>query len=234
MMNNFLKYLFFIVLFVSNVFSQTKVSGVVLDKENKPVPFASIAFKNSSEGVVSSEDGVFYLESSKNYKTIIINSVGYSDKEIELEKAINYNLKIQLKEIETLNEVVIYRGKTSKKDNPALDILRKIWERRRKNGLNMFDQYQMEKYEKVEFDFNSIDSTFMKRKIFKGMEFIFKSVDTSKVTGKTYLPIFINESISDVYGDNKMKKTKEILKANKNRSTPAVAPNKLATTTSRA
>jgi hypothetical protein len=80
----------------------------------------------------------------------------------------------------------------------------------------MFDQYQMEKYEKVEFDMNTIDSAFMKQKIFKGMEFIFNQVDTSKITGKTYLPIFINEAISNVYGDNKLKKVKEIKKANKN------------------
>jgi hypothetical protein len=80
----------------------------------------------------------------------------------------------------------------------------------------MFNQYQMEKYEKVEFDMNSIDSAFMKKKIFKGMEFIFNHIDTSKVTGKTYLPIFINEALSDVYGDNIKKKVKEILKANKN------------------
>jgi len=212
---NFLLPLFFFIAFVSTVFSQTKVSGVILDKLNKPIPFANIAFKNSSEGVVSSEDGVFYLESTKNYKTVIITSVGYSDREIDLEKAINYNLKIQLREIETLNEVVIYKGKTSKKNNPALDILRKIWERRRKNGLHLFDQYQMEKYEKIEFDINSIDSVYMKNNLFKGMEFIFKHVDTSKITGKTYLPIFINEALSDVYGDNKLKKVKEKTKANK-------------------
>jgi hypothetical protein len=111
---------------------------------------------------------------------------------------------------------VVYAGKTSKKNNPALDILRKIWERRRKNGLKMFKQYQYDKYEKVEFDMNTIDRAMMKSKIFKGMEFVFKNVDTSRVTGKTYLPIFINESISEVYGDNQIKKTKEILKANKN------------------
>ena len=115
-----------------------------------------------------------------------------------------------------MQEVVIFSGKTSKKSNPAIDILRKIWERKRKNGLRQFNQYQMEKYEKVEFDMNTIDSAFMKNKVFKGMEFIFKQVDTSKVTGKTYLPIFINEALSNVYGDNIRGKVKEILKANKN------------------
>ena len=48
------------------------------------------------------------------------------------------------------------------------------------------------------------------------MEFVFNEVDTSRVTGKTYLPIFINESVTKVYGDNLEKKEKEVLEGNKN------------------
>jgi hypothetical protein len=196
--------------------AQTKVSGIIVDKTNLPVPFANVVFKGSSEGTVANEDGRFYLESTKTYTALLVASVGFSDREITLAKAVNYNFRIQLNEAENLQEVVIFTGKTSKKDNPALDILRKIWERKRKNGLSQFDQYQMEKYEKIEFDMNTIDSAYMKNKLFKGMEFIFDHVDTSRVTGKTYLPIFINESLSDVYGSNKLNKVKEKLKANKN------------------
>jgi hypothetical protein len=203
-------------LFSSFVFSQTKVSGVVVDKKNQPVSYANIVFKGSNEGTVSDENGKFYLESSKNYTTLVVAFVGFTTKDVDLEKLVTYNMKVVLNEEEMLQEVVIYKGKTSKKNNPALDILRKIWERKRKNGLRMFDQYQYEKYEKVEFDLNTIDSAFMKQKIFRGMEFVFNKVDTSKVTGKTYLPIFINESMYDVYGDNKLKKEKSIIKANKN------------------
>ncbi len=78
-----------------------------------------------------------------------------------------------MKIIESLDEVVIITGKQSKKNNPAIDILRKIWERKRKNGLNQFNQYQYDKYEKVEFDLNTIDSALIKSKLFRGMEFIF-------------------------------------------------------------
>ena len=205
----------FLLFLVNSVFAQTKVSGVVVDKLNQPIPFANVVFKGSSEGIVTNEDGKFYLESQKTYTLLLISSVGFSEKEITLEKSVKYNFKIQLNEAESLNEVVIFTGKTSKKNNPALDILRKIWERKRKNGLYQFDQYQMEKYEKIEFDMNSIDSAFMGSKLFKGMEFIFDQMDTSRVTGKTYLPIFINESLNDVYGDNKLKKVKEKIKANK-------------------
>ena len=207
---------FLIIGFINSAFAQTKVGGVVVDKKNQPIPYASIVFKGSNEGTVSDENGKFYLESSKSYNTIAVAFVGYTTKDVDLEKSVNYNMKIVLNEEQQLQEVVIYTGKTSKKNNPALVILRKIWERKRKNGLKMFDQYQYEKYEKVEFDLNTIDSAFMKQKVFKGMEFVFKKVDTSKVTGKTYLPIFINESMYDVYGDNKLKKEKSIIKANKN------------------
>lgn len=213
----FKKILFLVLSFVTNyAFSQTKVSGIVIDKKNQPVSYANIIFKGSNEGTVSDENGKFYIESPKNYSTIVIAFVGFTTKDVDLDKPVTYNLKVVLNSEEVLEEVVIFHGKTSKKNNPALDILRKIWERKRKNGLQMFDQYKYEKYEKVEFDLNSIDSAFMKRKVFKGMEFVFNKIDTSKVTGKTYLPIFINESMYDVYGDNKLKKEKSIIKANKN------------------
>jgi hypothetical protein len=197
-------------------FGQTKVSGIVVDNENLPVPFANVLFEGSNEGVVTNEDGRFYLESNTNYKALIVSFAGFENKEVTLSKSITYNLIVKISDGEKLKEVVIFTGKTSKKNNPALDILRKIWARKRQNGLNKFKQYQMEKYEKVEFDLNTIDSVLMKSKVFKGMEFIFKQVDTSRVTGKTYLPIFINESIYDVYGDNVNKKVKEVIKANKN------------------
>ncbi|WP_035673979.1 DUF5686 and carboxypeptidase-like regulatory domain-containing protein [Flavobacterium sp. 83] len=215
MKKRFLFILFFLFASAHVLFAQTKVSGIVVDKAAQPIPFANVVFKDSNEGVVSNEDGRFYIESAKTYTVIVISSVGFSEKEITLNKLVNYNFKIQLNEAESLNEVVIFTGKTSKKNNPALEILRKIWEHKRKNGLNLFAQYQMEKYEKVEFDMNTIDSAFMKNKLFKGMEFIFNQVDTSKITGKTYLPVFINESLYDVYGDTKLKKVKEKMKANK-------------------
>jgi hypothetical protein len=173
-------------------------------------------FKNSKEGVITDENGNFYFESKENYTALLVSFVGYQTKEIKLKPGLNKDLKIELISGTELKEVIVYTGKTSKKNNPALDILRKIWERRRKNGLKMFKQYEYEKYEKVEFDLNTIDSALMNSKVFKGMEFVFDQIDTSHVTGKTFLPIFINETLSDVFGDNETKKTKEITKANKN------------------
>ncbi len=216
-MNRYLLLTIFLFSSIVSLIAQTKVSGYVFDDKNEPVAFASVLFKNSTTGTITNEDGRFYLESSENWDILNISFIGYQTVEVELFKKVNYDLKIILKEvIESLDEVVIIIGRQSKKNNPAIDILRKIWERKRSNGLNQFDQYQYDKYEKVEFDINTIDSALIKSKFFRGMEFIFSEVDTSRVTGKTYLPMFLNEAVSKVYGDNNLDKEKEELKGNKN------------------
>lgn len=210
------KIIVFFLFFSATILGQTKVGGKVVDDFGDPIAFANVVFKNSKEGVITDDNGNFYFESKENYTTLLVSFVGYQTKEIKLKPGLNKDLKIELISGTELKEVIVYTGKTSKKNNPALDILRKIWERRRKNGLKMFKQYEYEKYEKVEFDLNTIDSAFMNSKVFKGMEFVFDQIDTSHISGKTFLPIFINETLSDVYGDNETKKTKEITKANKN------------------
>lgn len=206
----------FVLLFCAITYSQTKVSGLVLDEKGNPVAFANVFFKGSSEGTITNDNGRFYIESATTYSTLVVSFIGYATQEIDLLKKVTYDLKVVLVEGEVLDEVVVYTGKQSKKNNPAIDILRKIWEKKRTNGLKKFNQYQYDKYEKIEFDLNTIDSSFTRRKLFKGIEFIFDQVDTSNITGKTYLPIFINESFSRVNGDNKLNKTKEELLGNKN------------------
>ncbi|MCK0178973.1 DUF5686 and carboxypeptidase regulatory-like domain-containing protein [Flavobacteriaceae bacterium S0862] len=202
---------------IASGFTQTKVSGHVLDENNEPVSFANVIFKNSSEGTITNENGRFYLESDQTWETIIVSFVGYKTLELKLEKRVSFDLKIILKEeASQLDAVVLISGKQPKKNNPAIDILRKVWEHKRKNGLKQFKQYEYDKYEKVEFDINTIDSALIKSKLFRGMEFVFDQVDTSSVTGKTYLPMFINEAVSKVYGDNTINKEKEVLQGNKN------------------
>ncbi len=205
------------ILITTFVFSQTKVSGVVQDDMGESIAYANVFFKNSTVGTITDENGRFYLESDKTFTILVVSFVGFGEKEIQLSKKVTYDLTITLQEeSNSLDEVVIITGKQPKKNNPAIAILRKIWEHRRENGVKKFKQYQYNKYEKIEFDLNSIDSTLMKSKIFKGMEFIFDQTDTSNITGKTYLPIFINETLSKVYGDNNLKLQKEEILGNKN------------------
>jgi len=213
-----MKYLFILFLSITSVaFSQVKVSGIVIDESNEPVSFASVTFNGSTVGTVSDENGKFYLESDKTYTELEVSFIGFKKKIIRL-KARNFDLTIVLEEVSaSLDEVMIYSGKQKKKGNPAIAILRKIWAKKRQNGIHLYQQFEYDKYEKIEFDLNSIDEKFKKKKLFKGMEFVFDKIDTSSITGKSYLPIFINEAMYKTHGKNKpSKKFREELIANKN------------------
>jgi len=206
-------FLFFSIFLIA----QTKVSGIVIDEAGEPVAFANVLFKNSTEGTITNDNGRFYMESDNSHEVLMVSFIGFESQEIVLNSKVTYEMEIRLLEAtEQLNEVILISGKQSKKNNPAVDILRKIWAKKRENGVRKFKQYAFDKYEKVEFDLNTIDSALMKRKIFKGLEFVFQDLDTSRITGKTYLPIFLNETFSKVRGDNTLKEEKEEVLGNKN------------------
>ena len=209
--------LIYTLLFSISLLAQTKVKGIITDADNTPLPYCSIQFKGSIEGTTSDENGGFYFESKETWKEIEVSFIGYKTQIVPLEHRISYNLKIILEEeTDALDEIIIATGKQPKKNNPAIDILRKIWAQKRKNGLSHFNQYSYKKYQKVEFDLNTIDEKLKGKKIFKGLEFVFKDIDTSSITGKTFLPVFLNENLTQVYGDNTINKEKEVLIANQN------------------
>ncbi|OAD45810.1 DUF5686 family protein [Polaribacter atrinae] len=209
--------LFYTLLFSISLLAQTKVKGIITDTNNTPLPYCSIQFNGSIEGTTSDENGGFYIESKETWKELEISFIGFETQIVPLAQRVSYNLKIVLEEeTDALDEIIIATGKQPKKNNPAIDILRKIWAQKRKNGLSHFNQYAYKKYQKVEFDLNTIDDKLKEKKIFKGLEFVFKDVDTSSVTGKTFLPVFLNESLAQVYGDNTINKEKEVLIANQN------------------
>ena len=102
----------------------------------------------------------------------------------------------------------------NKKENPAYAIMREVWKKKKSNGLLLHKDYQYKTYEKIDFRLDNIDSTFTKKRAFKGMDsIIFKYNDSSEIAGKAVLPIFITESIFETYGKNNPKKERKDLLA---------------------
>lgn len=206
-----------LVLFTLSSWAQTKVGGIVRDVDGNPMAYTNVIFFNSSEGTITDENGKFYMESEEDYEALQISFTGYKTETFPLRSAETLDIEVTLQDnMEELGSVQIFAGKMAKKNNPAIDILRKIWKNKRKNGVHQYTQYEYDKYEKIEFDLNTIDSTMIKSRLFKEIDFIFKNIDTNAISGKNYLPIFINEAVSEVYGDNKINKEKEVLKGNQN------------------
>jgi len=216
-------YIFFTLLCIGiGLQAQVRIKGQVFDEDGQTIPYADVYFKDTHIGTTSDIEGNFYLQSDTYYPEIKVSFTGFEDKIIEVKKGyqqIKVTLKLYSEDVNKLGEVIVSGKKRikyrSKKENPAYRILRNVWAHRKHNGLKKVHDYQYDKYQKIELDINNLDSKFIKKKIFNKFYFVFNKMDTSRIFGDAFLPIFLNESISKVYGLNKPQKKREDLVANK-------------------
>ena len=175
----------------------------------QPLPFANIYLKGNTVGVTSDFEGNYSLETRLRTDTILSSYIGYHSvgKPLVLNKFQTIDFQLFAANLE-LSEVVITPG-----ENPAEVILKRIISNKPENNREKLDAYQYEAYTKIQFDANNISENYRNMKIFKPFQFIFDNLDTSALNGKTYLPIFLSESLSDVYFRKNPHDQKEVIKA---------------------
>jgi len=186
------------------------ISGLVIDATTgETLPFLTISVKNTSTGTITDEHGkFFFLYTPKHNDTLQFRFVGYETQNISIEKFLQGPHTIELhSSSQTLPEVIIVPG-----ENPAEVMLRKIIASKRKNNQEEYDYYSCEVYNKIRFDLNNFDDSFKKRSLLKPFAFVFENTDTSEVNGKTFLPIFLSESVSDFYFRKSPKTIREVIK----------------------
>lgn len=198
----------------SSLFSQrTVVSGNVSDaKTGEPLPFVNVAFQNSKIGTTTDFNGLYKIESYFATDSLTATFVGYKPLSFKVKKdqsqTINFKLvegSVQLKEI-----VVKYDKKYR---DPAVELMKKVVDNRDINNREKLDAYEYEVYNKIEFDLNNIDEEFKQKKVWKPFNFIFDNIDSSGE--KTFLPVFMTESMSNFYYTRVPKRHKELIQATK-------------------
>jgi hypothetical protein len=210
-LHSFLPVLCVLLFFSQSAYPQlTKIMGHVTDAQTKePIPFVNILLPGTIYGTLTDFDGRYALEVTKPGDSIEARLLGYKTIMRKIVKGQFQTIDFELTQ-QNLNlpEVVIrYTG------NPAEVILDKIIKNKDKNTLQAFDTYQYEAYTKIQLDANNISDKLRNRKLFKPFEFIWNYVDTSTINGKSYLPVFLTETMSDVYYRKSPRSKKEIIKA---------------------
>jgi hypothetical protein len=189
----------------------TKVTGRITDaKSGETIPFASIAFVDSRIGTNSDMDGNYALETYYATDSIKVSSVGYVARSfpVKKDKAQVIDVVLEPNSFE-LAEVVI----KPTEENPAFGILRRVIRNKPVNNREKLTAYEYDAYNKIEFDLNNITEEFTEKKIFKPFAFIFENIDSTDA--KPSLPIFMTETLSEVYYRQSPKKQREYIRGTK-------------------
>ncbi|HVV55727.1 MAG TPA: DUF5686 family protein, partial [Mucilaginibacter sp.] len=198
----------------------TRVSGVVTDaKTRQTLPYVTIYTADSSAHATSSIDGKYVLQSSKPFSQIRVSYVGYKPALLPVTPGQDQVLNIRMiPETQQLSEVVIKSPKRTKyrnKDNPAVELIRQVIAHKDENRPESYAYVQYKEYDKMMFSILNVSPTLSDKKFFRKYKFLLDNRDSTTVPGKTLLPIYLDEKLSQVYYRKSPEKTKTILLAEK-------------------
>jgi hypothetical protein len=181
--------------------AQTVIKGTITNSAtHQPMPFVSVYFKGG-KGISSAEDGSYKLSTINAKLTQVEFSYGGYKKIVkQVEAGKETVLDIEMEQ-PVMNAVVIKakRGKYSNKDNPAVELIRKVIDNKDKNRISAYDFVQYQQYEKMELSLTNKPEKLMKNKLLKNYVFILDNQDTDKVAGKALVPVYLEETLSDKY-----------------------------------
>ena len=224
-MVRFIRYIILIALlqavagiFLSHAQSFTSASGIVKDSiTGEPLPFVSVYFDGSTIGAMTDDNGTFTLQNNQGYTKLAAASLGYDTKFIDLKPGKkNDNLEVLLKPTAfEISEVVVKpkREKYTRKDNPAVELIKKVIAHKNDNRIEAKPEYQTEVYEKLSLSLDNFNPNLDKNKFLKKFKFIKNYLDTSEFNGKPILTVSVRENLSDFYYRKSPKAEKTIVRA---------------------
>ena len=182
------------------------ITGVVTDAETgDSIAYASIVYKGHHVSAVSDYYGRYSIARHEGWN-ITVSAVGYAARIIPINAKTKKTLNITLKpDDQTIGEVVVSqkRDKYSRKNNPAVELMKRVVAAKKKTDLSVNDYYNYNKYEKITLSLNDLKPEQLETGIFKKHPWILEHVETSAATGKMILPVSVDETVSQkVYRRN--------------------------------
>lgn len=201
------------------VFAQTVVEGLVTDAfSKKPLQYVSVVLKGG-RGTVTDSLGKYTLRSSGSIAVLQITYVGYKTVVKSIipgtTQSINVELETDPKAINNVTVTTKKRAPYRNKGNPAVELIRRVIENKAINRTEHYDYVQYDQYEKLEVSISNVSEKLTNSKLLKNYRFLFENRDTTKVEGKSLLPVYLEETLSKKYFRKKPEKTKTFITGEK-------------------
>ena len=182
----------------------TQITGLVRDSvTHQGIPYATVTLVGTSEGVLATEQGGFTINTRASFSKLKASAMGYASKEVAVKTGQGSVVLIDLvaSGVE-LDEVVVRKGKEkySKKNNPAVDMIKRLRAQRDDNDPLRHPHYGYSQYERMMVGFGNLDEIVKKP---EDQQWIQQYADTSLLTGQRVLPFSIKETVArDYYSHN--------------------------------
>ena len=198
-----------------------QVTGVVLDsKTRKPVDYANVYYDGKGVGNLCDEKGRFVISEHEGWNVLTVSSMGYVTQTIHLQKGHTKGMRVMLvPQPRELATVTISAGRTrySRKNNPAVELMRKVIAHKQANDLKSHDFFTFSKYEKMTFSLNEVTDKVFDIDSARQFGFLKEHVEYCPETGKLILPLTVDETLSNIFYRRDPRTEKTLVKAKHSR-----------------
>ena len=196
--------------------SAQNIQGVVTDSStNEPIPYLSVFYEGKGVGSITDNDGNYKVETRKGWNKLTFSAVGYVTKVVNIIPGVTKNLNVRMRPDDImLDEVVVKpkREKYSRKNNPAVELMKKVIAHKKNNKLSENDYYQYNKYQKITMSLNDVTPEMLEKGMYKKMPFLKDQIELCEETNKFILPISVDETASQKIYRKHPKSEKTIIK----------------------
>lgn len=184
--------------FTLGIDAQT-ISGVVVDeKSGDSIPYPSLRYKKGNIAVAGKASGHFSIERHDGWY-LTVSAVGYKTVQILIGPNTPAEMRITLKEdTKKLQEVTVKtrRKKYSRKENPAVELMRRVIAAKKRTDLSNKDFYQFNKYQKITLAVNDINPAELENEKMKKKKWLTDQIEMCPYNNKLILPLSVDETVT--------------------------------------
>ncbi len=197
------------------VIDSTLLQCYVVDwQTGDSIPYANAVYRNLKLGASSDADGHFSI-ARKVGEQLTITAVGYKPRHIKITAHTSRELKVTLiadsKQLQGIVVKAKRRHKYSRKDNPAVELMRRVIAAKKQTHLENHDYYQYDKYQKVTMAINNLTPDELEGSMFKKAPWLLDQVETCPYNNKLILPISVDETLTQHFYRKSPRDEKDIV-----------------------
>ena len=193
--------------------AMAQIKGMVVDADDGyGVPYANVFIPESHENIMCDGEGRFIIK-RRHVASIVVSSVGYDKLTLSIPRGQD-SITVKLHGANNnLAEVKIKarRRRYSRKNNPAVELMRRVIARKKETVLENRPYYSEVRYQKITLSENAVDTVKKKRKPW----FIAQLEKSPFDTTKLILPIMVNEQLTKHYYRRDPKKSLDEIMASR-------------------
>lgn len=191
-----------------------QIRGVITDAATgDTLLYPSASYRGHQVAVSGNAQGEYSIERHEGWQ-LTFSAVGYKSKTVNITASTSSRLDVKLQpDTKQLNEVVVRsnRGKYSRKNNPAVELMKRVIAAKKRTDLQNHDYLQYTKYQKLTCAVNDITQADMDSGFISKHKWLIDQVETCPYNNKLILPISVDETVTQHIFRKDPKSEKDII-----------------------